>query len=141
MDIQISNNSVLEIMIENQGRINYGHMNDAKGLVNNVTIDGVILENWTVFHVDNPPNVYRELTNDETATNVIPAFFKGTVPSLPSGQAPQDTYLLLKGWTKVCVKPLSTVPSVANLACVLPPAVVDCHALVTTQHPLKLFKF
>ncbi len=111
MDIQISNNSVLEIMIENQGRINDGHMNDAKGLVNNVTIDGVILENWTVFHVDSPPNVYRELTNDETATNVVPAFFKGTVPSLPSGQAPQDTYLLLKGWTKVCVKPLSTEPS------------------------------
>jgi hypothetical protein len=102
LDIQISQNSVLDIFIENQGRINYGHMNDPKGLVNNVTIDGVILTNWTVEHVKNPPNVYREIANDLTATNnEVPAFFKGIVPPLPAGQVPQDTYLLLKGWAKV----------------------------------------
>ena len=107
MDIQISQNRPLDILIENQGRINYGHMNDPKGLVNNVTIDGVILTNWTVVHVKNLPNVYREIANDLTATNnEVAAFFKGTVPPLPAGQAPQDTYLLLKGWAKVRVSTL-----------------------------------
>ena len=96
--------SVLVIFIENQGRINYGHMNDPKGLVDNVTIDGVILENWTVFHVKNPPFASMKPSNDITeASNYLPALFKGTVPSLPAGQAPQDTYLLLNGWVKVRV--------------------------------------
>jgi hypothetical protein len=104
MAIQVTKNNIIEILIENQGRINYGHMNDPKGLVDNVTIDGVILEDWTVFHLENPPFAYTELSNDMTAAdNYVPTFFKGTVPSLPSGKAYQDTYLLLNGWTKVRV--------------------------------------
>ena len=102
LDIEISQNSVLEILIENQGRINYGHMNDPKGLVSNVTIDGEILTNWTVWQIDNPPIIYEELPHHLTDNN-IPAFYKGTVPPLPEGQEPQDTYLLLKGWTKVSI--------------------------------------
>lgn len=98
MDIQISENSVLEIMIENQGRIDYGNINDPKGLVDNVTINGEILRDWTVSHISTPPGSYRELGND----NEVPAFFIGNVPPIPGGQPPQDTYLLLKGWTKVC---------------------------------------
>lgn len=102
LDIEISPNSFLELVVENQGRINYGHMNDPKGLISNVTINGVILTNWTVVHHENPPSYYKEKTND-LQDNDVPAFFKGTVPPMPAGQAPQDTYLLLNGWTKVCI--------------------------------------
>ena len=96
-------------MIENQGRINYGHMNDPKGLVSNVTINGVILTNWTAIHVDGLPKTWRDFSNDlmlKTDDIRAPAFFKGTVPPMPEGQAPQDTYLLLNGWSKVCRKAL-----------------------------------
>lgn len=93
-------------MVENQGRINYGHMNDPKGLVENVTLDGVVLMNWTVMHIDTPPEVLTDMPSDVPWKNdevSVPAFFKGTVPPIPKGLARQDTYLLLKGWTKVRV--------------------------------------
>ena len=93
-------------MVENQGRINYGHMNDPKGLVENVTLDGVVLMNWTVMHIDTPPEVLTDMPSDVPWKNdevSVPAFFKGTVPPIPKGLAHQDTYLLLKGWTKVRV--------------------------------------
>ena len=93
---------MLEIMIENQGRIIDGHMNDPKGLISNVTLDGVVLTNWTVSHLKDPPDVYHELKNDLFgANNQVPAFFKGIVPSMPEGLSPQDTYLSLHGWEKV----------------------------------------
>lgn len=105
LDIEIRPNSLLELIVENQGRINYGHMNDPKGLVSNVTIDDVILTNWTVVHHEYPPNAYKEQPYDLKLlpNNEVPAFFKGSVPPMPAGKAPQDTYLLLNGWTKVCV--------------------------------------
>jgi len=51
---QAKTGDTLEILVENQGRINYGYgmKGDFKGLVGNVTLNGTVLSNWTMFPVD-----------------------------------------------------------------------------------------
>merc|ERR1719334_1843035 len=44
----------LEILVENQGRINYGSgmEGDFKGIVSNVSLNGAILKDWTIYRLD-----------------------------------------------------------------------------------------
>ena len=92
-------------MVENEGRISYGDINDPKGLVSNVTLDEKIVPNWVMLHVDLQPSDFRQSNNlINKVGEEITGFFKGKVPRMPDGKPPQDTYLLIKGWTKVCIK-------------------------------------
>ena len=105
LDVNICIGCSLDILVENEGRINYGDINDPKGLVSNVTIGGQIVPNWVMLHISFKPNDFglsNNLVNkvDERVTGV----FQGKVPSMPDGKLPQDTYLLLNGWSKVYIK-------------------------------------
>ncbi len=50
LPLQISKGQSMQIVVENQGRINFGgSMNaDFKGIVSNATLNGRVLEGWKV---------------------------------------------------------------------------------------------
>ena len=57
-----------------------------------------------MLHIDLQPSDFRQSNNlVNKVGEEINGFFKGKVPSMPDGKPPQDTYLLIKGWTKVCI--------------------------------------
>ncbi len=84
----------LTLLVENQGRINYGAaLHDRKGIIGPVTIDGAALTGWTSRPL--PLDDLTGLTFD-TARPTGPAFCRGTVEI----DTPADTFLSLPGWTK-----------------------------------------
>ncbi|MEU2509333.1 beta-galactosidase family protein [Streptomyces sp. NPDC007863] len=88
--------SVLSILVENQGRVNYGQgIHDRKGLLGSVLVDGVEPSAWT-----NRPLPLATLEQipfaPTTTTPVGPAFHRGTFDVAE----PADTHLHLDGWTK-----------------------------------------
>ncbi|MEV4423785.1 beta-galactosidase family protein [Streptomyces sp. R-07] len=88
--------SVLSILVENQGRVNYGQgIHDRKGLLGAVLVDGVEPSSWTnrSLPLTTPADVPFSAT---TTTPVGPAFHRGTFEVTE----PADTFLHLDGWTK-----------------------------------------
>ncbi|KAM4842470.1 beta-galactosidase [Thomomys bottae] len=54
--------ATLDILVENMGRVNYGmFIKDFKGLVSNLTLDGNILTNWTIFPLNTEATVHSRL--------------------------------------------------------------------------------
>ncbi|XP_046387722.1 beta-galactosidase [Ischnura elegans] len=107
----------LRILVENQGRINYGtKIYEHKGIVNNVTLGGKVLKGWNMYrlpfndtslldkYVDStialaqgqpPPACIRE------EDYKLPSFYYGFfVLPQETSIPPQDTYLSLDGWHK-----------------------------------------
>ncbi len=89
------------ILVENQGRINAGSkMTDPKGILQNVTLNKEILTNWEVapflsMAASSEHNKMELFDNDDPQ-----GLYTGSIPQL---QTPQDSYLLLKGWSKVYI--------------------------------------
>ncbi|MEU4584700.1 beta-galactosidase [Kitasatospora aureofaciens] len=88
--------SVLRLLVENQGRVNYGQeMHDRKGLPGRVLLDGVELTSWT-----NRPLPLTDLGGLAFAPTggpaVGPVFHRGTFQV----EEPADTFVHLPGWTK-----------------------------------------
>jgi hypothetical protein len=49
--IHVRAQQLIQIVVENQGRICYGpNTNDFKGIVSNVTIGGKLITNWDQFY-------------------------------------------------------------------------------------------
>lgn len=105
IDYQV--NDTLDILVENQGHINFMLLNDPKGIIQNVTLHGVILTNWTIFPLRLDPDDVAMILN---TSNVLgtpsdpsePAsFYVGSIPAMPDGKPPLDTFLYLKNWSKV----------------------------------------
>jgi beta-galactosidase len=48
LPISLNSGSQLQILVENEGRINYGIANDFKGIVSSVYYDSLVLVNWTM---------------------------------------------------------------------------------------------
>ncbi|MEU2232502.1 glycoside hydrolase family 35 protein [Streptomyces vietnamensis] len=87
---------VLSILVENQGRVNYGQgIHDRKGLLGAVLVDGAEPAAWT-----NRPLPLTALEDipfaATTATPVGPTFHRGAFDVTE----PADTFLHLDGWTK-----------------------------------------
>lgn len=103
----------LQILVENQGRINHNVMNDFKGL-GNVEFDGKTLETWTITgfplsDIHQIEDLIREsdgndLSNDHTnrksdISNGGPIIYHAT---FNIDQTPiYDTYINPMGWGKV----------------------------------------
>ncbi|XP_053399525.1 beta-galactosidase-like isoform X2 [Mercenaria mercenaria] len=95
----------LFILVENQGRINYGGQmnNNLKGLISNVTLNGDNLTDWLNY----PVNVESDIINKQivkSSSSRMPAL-EYSIPSVYSGQLkimdePMDTYLDMSLWTK-----------------------------------------
>ncbi|MEV4560797.1 glycoside hydrolase family 35 protein [Kitasatospora sp. NPDC049285] len=88
--------SVLRLLVENQGRVNYGEgLHDRKGLVGPVLLNGVELTGWTSLPL--PLTDLDELSFTAAAGPVTgPVFRRGTFHV----DTPADTFLHLPGWTK-----------------------------------------
>ncbi|MET9736406.1 beta-galactosidase, partial [Streptomyces sp. NPDC006458] len=88
--------SALSILVENQGRVNYGEgIHDRKGLTGRVLLDGVEVMGWVnrslcLTSLDAVP------FTETTRTPVGPAFHRGTFELTETA----DTFLHLDGWTK-----------------------------------------
>ncbi|MEV4062804.1 glycoside hydrolase family 35 protein [Nonomuraea dietziae] len=88
--------SVLSVLVENQGRVNYGvGIHDRKGLLGEVLLNGSELAGWTSRPL--PLTSLEGLPFAATRTVTIgPAFHRGTFEVAEAA----DTFLHLDGWTK-----------------------------------------
>eukprot|EP00795_Rhopilema_esculentum_P014374 gene14374-5422_t len=98
--IIVDRGSVLDILVENQGRINYGPLNDPKGIVGNVTLDGKTLQNWGMFPITFDEKQLTILSNldgyydDETDP---PLLARAT---FQASSNTADTFLGVDNWSK-----------------------------------------
>lgn len=88
--------SVLSLLVENQGRVNYGPgIHDRKGLPGKVLLDGTELAGWTSRPL--PLTSLDAITFAGTTTAPTgPHFHRGTFELAEVA----DTFLHLDGWTK-----------------------------------------
>jgi beta-galactosidase len=88
----------LEVLVENQGRVNYGQaIHDRKGLLGEVRLGGETLRDWTSRPLPLTPDSLAALEFSPTQGHPVgPAFHRG----LFDVETPADTYLDLTGWTK-----------------------------------------
>lgn len=88
----------LSILVENQGRINYGYgLKDRKGITEGVRLGLQFLYNWTIHTL--PMNDLSALlfsTNQALLNLGIPQFYRGVFEV----DEACDTFLKLEGWTK-----------------------------------------
>lgn len=91
----------LQILLEDQGRVNYGsRIGEAKGLMGPAMLNGAELLNWDVRAVDlGALGTFREAAQDAIAvSDAVPG------PSVSFGtfqaNGPDDRFLRLDGWTK-----------------------------------------
>ncbi|CAD6193715.1 unnamed protein product [Caenorhabditis auriculariae] len=97
--------SALSIMVENQGRQTYETINDHKGILSEVFIDGQIKRDWTQCRVDlAPQNFYKYFQVLRDPSPNPPGDLKtriGTfVGELVVSGKPRDTWIDTRGWGK-----------------------------------------
>ncbi|CAL5869270.1 uncharacterized protein PFLUO_LOCUS3498 [Penicillium psychrofluorescens] len=101
VNLALKPHDVLDILIENMGRVNYGSLivDQRKGIVGNVTVGSSLLPNWKIYSLplDEPPSgSYDHAKTTHISTCSGPVFFTGSFDVDTVG----DTYLELPGWTK-----------------------------------------
>lgn len=93
--IDAKKGDVLEVLVENMGRINFGRdfIFDRKGITEKVTLDGVDLKNWEIVSLP-----FDDLSRLKFSKNVDAkaAFFRGTFTVNDLG----DTFLDMRKWGK-----------------------------------------
>ncbi|WP_030674754.1 glycoside hydrolase family 35 protein [Streptomyces cellulosae] len=89
--------AVLEVLVENQGGVNYGpRIGAPKGLLGPVTFQGAALDGWECRPVPLGDLGAVPFGPSGAATDSVPAFHRGTFEV----DVPADTFLSLPGWTK-----------------------------------------
>uniref|UniRef100_A0A8C2LSW8 Beta-galactosidase n=1 Tax=Cricetulus griseus TaxID=10029 RepID=A0A8C2LSW8_CRIGR len=92
---------LLRILVENQGRINYSWkiQNEWKGLNGDISINGTLLKNFTIYSLDMKMSFFERLRSATwrlAPENYLgPAFYLGT---LKADSSPKDTFLDLSNW-------------------------------------------
>ena len=109
LTLQPSSKGQLQILLENQGRLCYVHsfnsslLMDHKGILNGVLLNGTQLTGWVSSSIplnsSFPASIFHALPSSGSLPSAA-IFFKGSLPPFPKGAAVNDTFLLLKGWTK-----------------------------------------
>lgn len=90
---------LLQILVENTGRINYGpYMNDPKGITEGIRLGNQFLYGWTIHTLPlaSLENLSFSEKGSKQAEHGTPAFYKGTFHVNQTA----DTFLEFKGWTK-----------------------------------------
>ena len=114
VSIIIGNYLQLDILVENMGRVNFGaYMCDPKGILGNVTLDGVQLFNWQMYPTDLNKvisgigqfehGLYLDDNMEiipKTENSFSPSFFYGEIQLPLNLSYPLDTFLQLPGWSK-----------------------------------------
>lgn len=99
---------VLDILVENRGRVNYGLMGTTildeqlKGLNNNCFLDGELLTDVEIYPLEFDDDFYKRLSGNHewevySGQTDLPGFYRGR---LFIGYTPLDSYLSMKDWTK-----------------------------------------
>jgi len=90
--------ATLSILVENQGRINYGYgMKDPKGITEGVRLGLQFLYNWTIHTLPlNDLAALKYSDAQETQDLYTPTFYRGTFHIAEAC----DTFLKLDGWKK-----------------------------------------
>ncbi|XP_016071412.1 PREDICTED: beta-galactosidase-1-like protein 2 [Miniopterus natalensis] len=95
--------TMLRILVENCGRVNYGDNIDdqRKGIIGNIYLNNSPLKNFRIYSLDMRKSFFQRFNS--SAWNLVPeaptfpAFFLGALPvDLP----PLDTFMKLEGWEK-----------------------------------------
>lgn len=95
--------TVLRILVENCGRVNYGHNIDdqRKGLIGNIYLNNSPLKNFKIYSLDMKKSFFQRFSSSAwnlvPEAPVFPAFFLG---ALPVALSPLDTFMKLEGWEK-----------------------------------------
>lgn len=114
LPITAKQNQTLSILVENQGRVNYGtNLNDFQGLLSTPNIDQTPLKSWkmtrlpfnntkllekTVSKMQNGKSDADQLTS--SSGNNVPGIYSGNFTLPENLTEPQDTFLLTPGWEK-----------------------------------------
>eukprot|EP00794_Sanderia_malayensis_P003774 gene3774-4297_t len=97
--ISIHPGAILDILVENQGRVNYGpHLRDPKGILGNVTYAGSVLENWEMFPItwNGSQLECARLHRDDVIIKEAPMLASASFYANDNA----DTFLKLDGWSK-----------------------------------------
>jgi beta-galactosidase len=95
VEIDLPAGAMLDIVVENMGRINFGPMlvSDRKGIVGKVTLNGEELTGWEIF-----PLPLDDASQWPFGAKAVagPALYRGTFQMA----APADTFLDMREWGK-----------------------------------------
>jgi beta-galactosidase len=93
MEVDLAAGTVLDIVVENMGRINFGPqlVADRKGIVGKVTLNSEELTGWEIFPL---PLDDAHLWPFAAHPAVGPALYRGSFQT----SAPADTFFDLRGW-------------------------------------------
>ncbi len=98
IEVKAGEKLVLDILVENMGRVNYGpKLHDRKGITQQVRLENQIIHGWEIYPLpltDLTKLQYKDLINTSVDT---PVFYKGT---LNIGSTPRDTFLKTDTLTK-----------------------------------------
>lgn len=87
--------NVLDILIENMGRVNYGqHLMDYKGITEGVRLDYQYQFQWEIFTL--PLDNIERIRYDDQNSNFEPTFYRGYFIV----DEPKDTYFSIEDWEK-----------------------------------------
>nr|KAF6465269.1 galactosidase beta 1 like 2 [Rousettus aegyptiacus] len=95
--------TILRILVENCGRVNYGdNINDQrKGLIGNIYLNNSPLKNFRIYSLDMKKSFLQRfganMWSPVPETPTFPAFFLG---ALSIALSPLDTFMKLEGWEK-----------------------------------------
>jgi beta-galactosidase len=98
LDVQLSANAPLDILVENMGRVNFGPsmVTDRKGITEKVRLGGEELVGWEIYPL---PLTNLSRLKFSVESEAGPAFYRGAFMLASVG----DTYLDMRGWGKGCV--------------------------------------
>ncbi|KAJ5515781.1 hypothetical protein N7527_007341 [Penicillium freii] len=100
VDVDLKVGDVLDILVENLGRVNYGPeiVDQRKGIVGNVTVGASVLSKWAIYSLPlaSPPDSTDDKMTPNPSATSSPIFFTGSFDLDKVG----DTFLELPGWTK-----------------------------------------
>lgn len=89
--------ATLSILVENQGRINYGYnLKDPKGITEGVRLGLQFLYNWTIHTLPLQNLAALEYSDAQATSPFTPTFYRGIFQIDQVG----DTFLKLDGWIK-----------------------------------------
>jgi beta-galactosidase len=93
-----SRNTRLDILVENSGRVNYGHEIDTewKGIRGSVTLDGNALTGWQIYNLPMKKVDALSFSNTSTDAAAGPTFYRGHFSLTRTG----DTFLDMRSMKK-----------------------------------------
>ncbi|KAL1434760.1 hypothetical protein MTO96_001658 [Rhipicephalus appendiculatus] len=98
--VSIRKGQRLSLLVESQGRNAYGDLNDAKGLVSDVTLSGIVLTHWNVTPIDERKVLPGKSVTIPQKTRCTPGFAAYEARFPLKASSPLDTFLRLDHWKK-----------------------------------------